>query len=164
MEWIQFALFLSTLLCALVAGFVFAFAVVIMPGIKTLGDRDYLRAFKVMDGVIQNNPPLFIIVWLGSAVALVVSTALSFWSLAGVDLWLVSIACVIYIFGVQLPTIRINVPLNNQLQRHDLDAMTEPELRAARETFEPRWVRWNTIRTILSTVTTALLIGLLIRL
>jgi hypothetical protein len=49
MDWIHLALGLSTLLCSLVAGFVFAFAVVVMPGIQTLSDRDYLRAFKVMD-------------------------------------------------------------------------------------------------------------------
>ena len=56
----QIALIVATLLCSLVAGFVFAFAVVVMPGIKGLPDREFIRAFQVMDGVIQNNQPMFV--------------------------------------------------------------------------------------------------------
>ncbi len=65
MDQIQIAVFLSTLLCSLVAGFVFAFTIVIMPGIKSLSDHDFLQAFNVMDRVIQNNQPIFVLVWLG---------------------------------------------------------------------------------------------------
>ena len=60
----------ATLLCALVAGLLFAFAIVTMPGIKSLNDREFIRAFQVMDGVIQNNQPIFMLVWLGSALTL----------------------------------------------------------------------------------------------
>ena len=42
----QIALGLACLLCSLVAGFLFAFAVVVMPGIKSLGDGEFLRAFQ----------------------------------------------------------------------------------------------------------------------
>ena len=52
-------LIVATLLCSLVAGLVFAFAVVVMPGIKDLKDGEFIRAFQVMDRVIQNNQPLF---------------------------------------------------------------------------------------------------------
>ena len=52
-----------------VAGVVFAFAVVVMPGIRTLPDADFLRAFQVIDRVIQDNQPLFLLVWVGSIVA-----------------------------------------------------------------------------------------------
>jgi uncharacterized membrane protein len=83
MELIQGGLFLATLFCSLVAGLVFAFAIVVMPGIKSLGDRDFLQSFKVMDRVIQNNQPIFIFVWLGSAVILIISTGLGFWQLEG---------------------------------------------------------------------------------
>ena len=61
------SLIAATVLNGLVAGFVFAFAVVVMPGLGTLPDRDFLRAFKRVDGVIQDNQPLFILVWVGSA-------------------------------------------------------------------------------------------------
>ena len=48
-------LIVSTLLCALVTGFIFTYAVVLMPGFAKLDDRDFIRAFQVTDGVIQNN-------------------------------------------------------------------------------------------------------------
>ena len=50
-EIFQVTLIVATFLCTLVAGFVFAFAVVVMPGIRTLGDGEFLRAFQVMDRV-----------------------------------------------------------------------------------------------------------------
>ena len=59
----QIALILATFLCSLVAGFLFAFALVAMPGIRSLKDREFIRAFQVMDRVIQNNQPLFVLVW-----------------------------------------------------------------------------------------------------
>lgn len=45
----------STLLCALVTGFVFTYAVVVMPGLARLADKEFIRAFQVTDEVIQNN-------------------------------------------------------------------------------------------------------------
>lgn len=163
MDLIRIAVSLSTLLCSLVAGFLFAFAVVVMPGIKGLSDHEFLHAFKVMDRVIQNNQPIFILVWLGSAVALLTSTGLGIMKLEGVDRLLLIIACATYLIGVQLPTATINVPLNNQLQSQDFDTMTNSALKEARMTFEARWIRWNLIRTFFATLTTALLIYLLIR-
>ena len=50
-------LIVSTLLCALVTGFIFTYAVVVMPAFAKLDDRDFIRAFQVTDGVIQNNQP-----------------------------------------------------------------------------------------------------------
>jgi uncharacterized membrane protein len=79
------ALILSTLLCSLVAGFLFAFSNVVMPGIRRLSDQNFLGAFKVIDGVIQNNQPVFIMVWLGSALFLLLATVLGFWELQGLN-------------------------------------------------------------------------------
>jgi uncharacterized membrane protein len=164
MELIQLGLLLSALLCSLVAGLVLTFAIVVMPGIKTLGNRDYLKSFKAMDRVIQNNQPVFMLVWLGSVVVLLASTVLGIWRLEGLDRILLVIACVIYIFGVHVPTIMINIPLNNHLQSQDLDAMPESEQQAITENFDSRWLRWNTIRTAVATLTTVLLLVLLVRL
>ena len=56
----QFVLVLTTFLCSLVAGFLLAFAVVAMPGIKSLNDRDFLKAFQAMDRIIQKQTtPLY---------------------------------------------------------------------------------------------------------
>jgi uncharacterized membrane protein len=129
-----------------------------------MGDIDFLKSFKAMDRVIQINQPIFMLVWLGSALVLLASTALGIWRLEGLDRVLLVVACAIYIFGVQLPTVTINVPLNNHLQSQELDTMTEHELLATTKKFESRWIRWNTIRTVVATLTTVLLLVLLIRL
>lgn len=85
MDIFHIGLVSATLLCSLVAGFVFAFASVAMPGIATLGDREFLHSFQVMDRVIQNNQPLFVLVWAGSAVTLFLSAVIEFGRLAGLD-------------------------------------------------------------------------------
>ena len=57
------SLILSILFCSLVAGLLFGFAVVVMPGIARLSNRDFLISFKQMDGIIQNNQPA--LCWFG---------------------------------------------------------------------------------------------------
>lgn len=158
MDLFEFILILATLLCALTAGFVFAFASVVMPGIKNLGDRGFIRAFQVIDGVIQRGQPIFGLVWMGSAVALLVAAVLGFWRLDGIERALLVIATLIYLFGVQAPTFAINVPLNNKLQELNVDAIDDVAIRAARTGFEGRWVLWNSVRTVLATCTCALLL------
>ena len=104
MVTLHITLVLSALLCSLVAGFVFAFACVAMPGIGTLGDREFLHAFQAMDRVIQNNQPVFMVVWVGSILALVVSGVLGVQQLVGTERLLLMVAVVVYLVGVQLPT------------------------------------------------------------
>ncbi len=132
----QIALILATLLCSLVAGFLFAFAIVVMPGIKNLNDREFIRTFQVMDRIIQNNQPLFVSVWTGSVVALVISAVLGIGQLDGTGVMLIVISTLTYLFGVQLPTVTINIPLNNKLQTLNVDAMNETTQKVARKNFE----------------------------
>lgn len=161
MELIQLAVLISALLCSLVTGIVLCFAIIVMPGIKTLGTLDFLKSFKAMDRIIQNNHPLFISVWLGSAFTLFTSVILGIWLLEGFDLGLLKLACTIYLLGVHLPTSTINIPLNNQLQSLDLDTTEHAELQVIAELFASQWLRWNTIRTVFATLTTIILLVLL---
>lgn len=151
-------LILAAFLCTLATGFVLLFAIVVMPGIGTLSDRDFLRAFQIIDRVIQNNQPLFILIWVGSAVALLIATVLGFRQLEGISRILLLIAAIVYIFGMQLPTIAINIPLNNRVQELNFDALEEASAVAEREHFEPRWNRWNMIRTAFASVASLLLL------
>ena len=158
MNLLQITLTLTTLLCSLVAGFVLAFAIVVMPGIRSLNDRDFLFTFKVIDRVIQNNQPIFVLVWLGSILSLVTAALVGIVQLDGVNRLLIGITAAIYLLGVQLPTFTINVPLNNQLQMQKLDTMNDLALGEARMNFEKSWIRWNTFRTVFATLTSVLLI------
>jgi len=160
----QLTLIVATFLCSLVAGFVFAFAVVVMPGIGHLGDGEFLRAFQVMDRVIQNSQPVFLLVWMGSVIALLASAALGFGQLDGTGRLLIVVAVLVYLLGVQVPTVTINVPLNNTVQTLEIAAMDETAQAAARQDFEVRWNTWNSIRTGLASLVSVLLIILLLRL
>ncbi|KAA8493453.1 hypothetical protein FVE85_8898 [Porphyridium purpureum] len=162
--WLCGSLVISTVLCSLVGGLVFTFAIVVMPGIATLDDRAFLRAFQVMDGVIQNNQPVFMFVWLSSIPALLIAGGVSvFGSGDMVVRMLGALATALYIFGVQWPTKTINIPLNNALKHMQLDLMSDAELRTARVQFEAPWVKWNAIRTAFALITTTLLIIIALR-
>ena len=164
MDIFQTVLILSAFLCSLVAGFLFAYAIVVMPGIKNLNDKDFIRAFQVTDRIIQNNQPIFILVWVGSAIALIVSAFYGLGPLQGVDFFLLAFATLAYVLGVQVPTIAINLPLNNKLQTLNVDALSDTDIKVARNEFELRWNTSNFIRTAVACCVSALLIVLLHRL
>ena len=158
---LYYALLTAAFLCSLLAGFLFAFAVVVMPGIRRLPDREFLRAFQEVDGVIQRGSPLFFVVWVGSTLSVVVAAGIGFVTGEGVTRWLLAAMAIAHVVGVQLPTMRINVPLNNALQATDLDTLDDAALADAREAFEPRWNRWNVARTwVASAVAAGLLLML----
>jgi len=143
-------LIVSTLLCALVTGFIFTYAVVVMPGFAKLDDRDFIHAFQVTDGVIQNNQPLFMLAWVGSIVSVVATMILGFIELHGIERWTVIAIGFIYLIGVQGITIRIHLPLNNRLQRLEIDEMDPESLSKERNKFESRWNYFNNIRTLIA--------------
>jgi uncharacterized membrane protein len=138
---------ISILLSALVAGLVFGFAAVVMPGINKLSDRDFLLAFKHMDEVIQNNQLVFMLVWTGSIVMVIGTLILGTLILSGGQIYLLWVASALYLLGVQLPTVRFNIPLNNTLQDLDIITLSESELAKSRREFEMPWNRWNIFRT-----------------
>ena len=139
----------ATFLVTTVFGEMLVFATVIMPGIAKLPDGDYLRAFQVIDGVIQANQPIFVAVWIGSVISLVVATGLGWSELSQNEghragLLLAMIAYLV----TQVTTFGINVPLNNrvkELQVANLDTKSKQEERAR---FEASWTFWNWFRVI----------------
>jgi uncharacterized membrane protein len=156
-------LLLAAFLCSLVAGFLFAFAIVVMPGIGRLDDGGFIRTFQVIDKVIGNNQPLFVLMWVGSVLALVAAAVLGIWQLAGINRLLVIAAALVYVTGVQLPTFTINIPMNNELQRLDPGTASGAIQERARSSFEPRWNRWNAIRAVCSILVSILLLMVLLR-
>lgn len=154
------SLLLSALLCTLTAGLLFTFAVVVMPGIRSLPDREFLASFAAMDRIIQQNEPRFILVWVGSVLVLVAAAYAGFASLDGASRFIPVGAAALYILGVQLPTVTVNVPLNNRLQALDLDGLSQDALEAERAAFETRWNAWNGFRTVVACVTAAVLLAL----
>lgn len=159
MNIFAFLLLLATFLSALMAGFLFAFAIVVMPGIRKLGDREFLRSFRAMDRVIQNNHPLFMLMWLGSSISLIAAFVLSMSVPNELNRVLLASATFANLFLIQLPTMTINIPLNNEVQALDLEQLDEAAVGEARKEFEPRWNRWNNIRSAVSCI---ILLGLIV--
>ncbi|WP_420426784.1 anthrone oxygenase family protein [Algiphilus sp.] len=148
----------AALLVSLVAGFLWAFASVVMPGIARLTDRGFVRAFQEMDGVIQRGQPLFLLIWVGSALVLLGVTVSGLVLLEGLpQIWLIG-ATGVYLLGVQLPTAIINIPLNNTLQACVVDDLDDEQVHRARVVFEARWNRWNRRRTLAACLATVLLL------
>ncbi|WP_321392257.1 DUF1772 domain-containing protein [uncultured Desulfuromusa sp.] len=163
MNIFQLTLSLSIIFCSLVAGFLFAFTIVVMPGIKQLTDGEYIRAFQVMDGIIQKNQPVFMLVWIGSIIIILAAAVLGIGQLDSLSRLLLISAALIYLVGVQVPTGMMNIPLNNQLQALDANNLADSELHKARENFEAPWNKSNTIRTFFAVLTSVLLVIVLLR-
>jgi uncharacterized membrane protein len=146
---------LATLLAATVttgmaAGAFVLYAHTIMPGLGGTDDRTFVGAFQAMDRAIMN--PLFMLTFFG---ALLLTGAAGLLYLRGDEAgdvvpW-VAVAFALYLVVVVI-TMAVNVPLNDALK-----AAGDPEriadLAAVRADFhEGRWVAWNVVRAVLSTV------------
>ncbi len=146
------SLLLATISMGLVAGVFGLYAHTVMPGLAKTDDRTFVGAFQALDRAIIN--PWFIggefvgalVLTLVAAVAHIGEPALP---------W-IAVALLLYA-ATSLITIRVNVPLNDQIKAAgDPDSIAD--LAAVRAEFdEERWVRWNLVRVIASTLAFALL-------
>lgn len=151
----------STLLCALVTGFVLTYAVIVMPGLAKLGDKEFIRAFQVTDGVIQNNQPIFMIVWVGSVISVIGTLIVSLMGPYSVETLLVIIAGFVYLLGVQGLTVLVHLLLNRRIQLANVGELNASALCEQRLLFEGRWIRFNWIRTLIGLgVTVAFMVAL----
>jgi len=150
MDFLDVSLILSILSCTLVTGFILTYAVVVMPGLSKLDDKEFLRAFQVTDGVIQNNQPLFILTWLGSVISVVAAILSSIIIVGLPEAWLIIFVGAVYLIGVQGITISIHLPLNNHVQKMNINKMNYQTLSEERIKFEKRWNYFNNIRTVIA--------------
>jgi len=147
---LDISLVFAVLTCSLVTGFIFTYAVVVMPGFSKLDDNEFLRAFQVTDGVIQNNQPLFMLTWVGSIISVLSVIVISLLSLGLSEAWKLIVVGLIYLLGVQGVTISIHLPLNNRIQAIDINNMNNQSLNEERTKFEMRWNYFNKIRTFIA--------------
>ena len=161
MNYIDILLILSILLCSLVTGFIFTYAIVVMPGLSKLKDKEFIRAFQVTDEIIQNNQPIFMLIWVGSIIS-VLSLIISSVIIIGISESLLTIIIgTIYLFGVQGVTIGIHLPLNNQIQKVNTEELDDQKLHEERLNFERKWNFFNNIRTIIAFFITLMFIVIL---
>ena len=147
MDFLDFILIPSVILCALVTGFIFTYAIVVMPGFSKLSDKEFIKAFQVTDEVIQNNQPLFMITWIGSIISILLTIIVATATTGLSNSWLIILVGVIYLLGVQGVTIVIHLPLNNHIQKMNIDKLTDKDLGEERRKFQKKWNFFNNIRT-----------------
>jgi len=150
MNFLEVSLICSILSCTLVTGFTLLYAVVIMPGLSKLDDKEFIKAFQVTDGVIQDNQPLFILIWLGSVISVVGAILSSIISVGLPEAWLIVFVGVVYLLGVQGITLSVHLPLNNRIKKINIEKTDHQMLSVERGKFETRWNFFNTIRTGIS--------------
>ena len=147
MDFLDISLIFSILSCSLVTGFIFTYAIVVLPGFSKLDDKEYLRAFQVTDEVIQNNQPLFMLTWIGSIISVLGAILASILSPDLSETWFIVLIGVVYLVGVQGITITIHLPINNHIKDLNLDELDNQTLIKERLKLETKWNYFNNIRT-----------------
>ena len=147
MDLLDVALIFSILSCSLVGGFIFTYAIVVMPGLSSLSDKDFLRAFQVTDAIIQDNQPLFMFTWVGSMVAMFMMIVVSSVRVELAEAWPIFLISVAYLVGVQGITAAFHIPLNNHIQNLIIEDLNDETLADERLKFEAKWNFFNYIRT-----------------
>ena len=147
MDFLDISLIFSILSCSLVTGFIFTYAIVVLPGFSKLDDKEYIRAFQATDGVIQNNQPLFMLTWIGSILSVLGAILASILSPDLGETWFIVLIGVVYLVGVQGITITIHLPINNHIKDLNLDELDNQTLMKERLKLETKWNYFNNIRT-----------------
>jgi len=147
MDFLDISLIFSILSCSLVTGFIFTYAIVVLPGFSKLDDKEYIRAFQVTDEVIQNNQPLFMLTWIGSIISVLGAILASILSPDLGETWFIVLIGVVYLLGVQGITITIHLPINNHIKDLNLDELDNQTLIKERLKLETKWNYFNNIRT-----------------
>ena len=161
MDVLDISLIFSILSCSLVGGFIFTYAIVVMPGLSKLNDKDFLRAFQVTDAVIQNKQPLFMFIWIGSIFAILITILVSLVSVGLPETWLILLIGFTYLLGVQGITVAIHIPLNNHIQKVKIEELNDETIADERLKFETRWNFFNYIRTSIAISVSVLMLILL---
>ena len=149
-------LFIATFTTGLMAGIFFTWTNAVTPGIGKLKDIEYLSALQSMNRVILN--PAFYMVFLCPIVTVPLATVLNYNTEPSFIFWLLLVTTIIYLLGVFFITILGNIPLNELLDKNDLDKFSLEETRNLRNGIEKKWNNYNFIRTITSSISLILLI------
>ncbi|MFW6090736.1 MAG: DUF1772 domain-containing protein [Actinomycetota bacterium] len=151
------SLVVAALTVGLMAGVFFSYAVAVMPGLGRTDDRTFVGAFQAMDRAIMN--PLFLAVFVGALLLTLLAGVLHLTEDARPAVPWIAAAFVLYLATFVI-TVRVNVPLNDAIK-----AAGEPDridAAAVRAQFgEGTWVRWNIVRTVLTTAALGCLVGAL---
>ena len=147
-------LLITAVLTALIAGLFYAYSCSVVLGLGKLSDAEYLKSMQSINREILN--PVFFMSFMGTAVLLPVTTFL-FRGEQPTFLFLL-LASAAYLIGGFGVTVAGNVPLNDMLDKFDINASTADAISQMRDNFENRWNLLNNIRTVFSVISIVLVI------
>ncbi len=141
----------AILFTGLMAGIFFTWSNAVKPGIGKLSDLEYLKAFQSMNRVILNNA--FRLVFAGALIAVALVPVFYFNLYPKNIFWVFVLTLVIYWIGAFGVTILGNIPLNEILDKTNLESISSEEVKELRRSIEVKWNNLNLIRTISSGIT-----------
>jgi uncharacterized membrane protein len=148
--------FLSLFLSGLIAGLLFSYSCSVNLGLKSLADKEYIKAMQSINIAIQN--PYFLISFMSLLFILPLTTFSIYKQQKDASFYLMLIATFIYISGVIGVTMFCNVPLNDQLAKINISTSTTHEISVMRQSFEKPWNSYHIVRTIASIISFGLII------
>lgn len=146
----------TLLLTGAIAGFFYAFSVAAMPGLDLARPDAAIQSMQRINRAVLN--PVFFTTFFVTPVAALVTAFLAWRLGAPVPARWFGLAALVYLGGAFVPTVVINVPLNEALGRLDVPEAVGEAQRVWAE-YSERWTRWNTVRTAFS-VLSLLCVGL----
>jgi uncharacterized membrane protein len=103
----------------------------VKPGIGKLSDIEYLKALQSMNRVILNNA--FKIIFLGAIIAVALVPVFYFNLYPRNIFWLLVFTLINYWIGVFGVTLSGNIPLNEILDKTNLESITSEEIKTLRK-------------------------------
>jgi uncharacterized membrane protein len=132
------------ILMGLLAGFFYAYAISVMPGLADADDRTLVDGMQQINEATEN--PLFFLTLFGAPALAAVALAqsgrsrapkIAGWIVAGLVLYTVMLAI----------TFAFNIPLNDDLKDAG-DPARIADLAAVRDDFVTPWIAWHIVRTV----------------
>lgn len=142
----------SVLGCGLTAGVFFAFSTFVMKALSRLQPAQGIAAMQSINIMAIN--PLFMLAFLGTAVACVLLAISSLLKWHQPSAAYLLIGSLLYLIGTFLVTIAFNVPLNDALATVKPDSVEGANLWAR---YLTSWTIWNHVRTIAALAAATLL-------
>lgn len=138
---------MSLLAVGAIFGFFFAWVCSTMWGLDQAAPDVAIRAMQAMNASVRNA--VFAPAFFGTPLILLATAAATFATGAGRAATLFALAAVVYVGGAFLPTLMVNVPMNEALalQGASGDPAVDGPIWAA---YSARWQVWNQIRTAAS--------------
>jgi uncharacterized membrane protein len=141
-------------LSGLLAGLLFTFSNTIVPSLRAVSAREHIRIAQAINVKILN--PIFMITFMGPSLILPLA---AFLLRAGAEFPYLVTASALQIIGVFGVTGGGNVPLNNALDKVDVNGISDAEAEQIRQNYQgvgSRWMNLHIIRTLAATIATVL--------